>query len=348
MKNIIAVMILGGYLLAGEIIEMTPYKNSEFAPTLKQKFPIAFALKKDAKVEINIYTPDGNAIRTLSGAFKKGKQQLIWDGKDSNGTVVPNEAYSIVVKAESEVLDFRQSGGKIVKDLQRKIDKQGRISYQLKKPSRVLIRAGVENGSMLRVISNWIPKNRGKVLQRWSMKDIDGIVDMRTLKYAISVSAFELPEYAIMTTNNKKENYIDYFQRNKLSCKSTPLEKQQLQKGVSKHFYSCRTQERDPRLEMIISNGKKDKNGTPILSNGKVSHVKVTMNEEDEAILEQVKYEVSFFVDFEFSSEEELGYMPISWNFNPNGLKKGEHILTVNVSSFEGQVGVKSLRFLVE
>ena len=348
MRSIIAVIVLGSCLLAGEIIEMIPYKNSEFAPTLKQKFPITFELKKDAKVEIEIYTPDRNLIRTLSGEFKKGKRELVWDGKDKNGTVVPNEAYSILIKADKEILDFRDSGGKIVKDLKRNIDKQGKISYKLSKPSRVLIRVGIENSSMLKVVSNWIPKNRGRVLQRWNKRDIDDIVDISKLKYGVSISAFELPDYAIITTNNKKEDYISYFQKNRFKCNQTPLAKQKLQRGVSKHFYSCRIQERDPRLKLEIPKASKNKDGLPILSNGKRTLIKVTMNPEDEVILEKVKYEVSFFVDFEFSSEEELGYMPISWNFNPNGLKKGVHILTVNVSSFSGQVGVKSLRFLVE
>ncbi|SFV64280.1 hypothetical protein MNB_SV-13-2099 [hydrothermal vent metagenome] len=352
MKKIIALVLLGSYLFAGEIIEMIPYKNSEFSPSLNEKFSIKFELKKDTEVEIDIYTPDNNLIRSLhSKVLKKGKNSIEWDGKDSNGTIVPNEAYNIVVKADKEILDFRKTGGEIVKDLQSHVDKQGHISYRLSKPSRVLVRVGVENSSMLRVISNWIPKNRGKVLQRWSMRDKDNIVDISKLKYAVSVSAFTLCDYSIITNNNKKENYISYFQRNKLKCNTIPNEKQILKRGdrgISKHFYGCRIQERDPRLELKIPKAKTDKQDIPILSNGKRTLIKVTMNPEDEAILEKVKYEVSFFVDFEFSSEEELGYMPISWNFNPNGLKKGKHILTVNVSSFSGQVGVKSLEFLVE
>jgi hypothetical protein len=53
-------------------------------------------------------------------------------------------------------------------------------------------------------------------------------------------------------------------------------------------------------------------------------------------------------VDYQFKSEEELGYMPLSWNYTPNGLTKGEHILTVNISSFTGQVGLKSYKFIVK
>jgi len=355
-KKIILTLLFSSYIFAGNIIEMLPYKSSEFAPALNQKFTIDFELKKDAQVRIDIYTPDNNLVRSIvSKQLKKGKNSLEWDGKDSNNTIVPNEAYNIVITAKSgtekEVLDFRDTGGAIVKNLQSHVDKQGRISYKLSKPSRVLIRAGVENSSMLRVISNWVPKNRGKVIQRWSMRDKDNIVDISKLQYSVSVSAFELCDYAIITTNNTKEDYLSYFQRKKMRCHTIPKEKQILKRGeigISKHFYGCRIQERDPRLELKIPNAKRDKNNLPILSNGKRTLVKVTMNPEDEAILEKVKYEVSFFVDFKFSSEEELGYMPISWNFNPNGLKKGKHILTVNISSFSGQVGVKSLEFLVE
>ncbi|MFA7062240.1 MAG: hypothetical protein WC156_15655, partial [Pedobacter sp.] len=46
-----------------------------------------------------------------------------------------------------------------------------------------------------------------------------------------------------------------------------------------------------------------------------------------------------------FVSEEEQGYMPLTWIYKPVGLSPGNHILTVNVSSLSGQMGVKSLSF---
>lgn len=346
MKKIIFVLFLIVNVFAGEIIEMLPYKNSEFSPALKESFPIEFILKKDSNVSVEIYTPDNNLIRTLNKSFKKGKNKIIWDGKDSKGVIVPDEAYNIVLKADKEVLDFRDSGGKIIKDLKRKIDKRGKISYKLSKPSRVLIRAGIQNGPMLRVISNWIPKNKGLIVQRWNMKDKDEIIDISKYNFAISISAFELPKYAIITTNNKTESYLQYFKRNHFKCNKKS--KKNLDKGFSKHSYSCRLEEKEPNLKMQINNVPLNSKNTPILTNGKLALVKVSMNSEDEELFEKVKYEVSFFVDLQFTSEEELGYMPISWNFNPNGLKKGEHILTVNVSSFDGKVGVKNLGFMVE
>jgi len=204
---------------------------------------------------------------------------------------------------------------------------------------------------MLRVISNWTPKNKGKVRQRWNMRDSDNLIDVSTLEYGISVSAFTLPEYAIITTNNKELEYLNYFKQQKFTCNTLPQEKQILKRGnegISKHFYTCRIQDRDPRITLTLPKAKKNDQNITILENGKRTLVKVTMHPEDEAILEKAKYEVSFFVDYQFKSEEELGYMPLSWNYTPNGLTKGEHVLTVNISSFSGQVGLKSYKFIVK
>lgn len=356
MKKLLLLLLLNVTLFAGELISLPPYKSNEFSPALKQTFKLAYTLSEDANVTWQIYTPDNNLIRTIKASqSKKGEHTLLWDGKDEKGTVVPDEAYNIVLTAKNsthtQTIDPRLTGGEILKNLQTKIDKTGNISYTLSSPARVLVRAGIENGPMLRMISNWVPKNRGKVRQRWNMRDGDNLIDLSSVAFGISVSAFALPKYTIITTNNKNTDYYSYFKTNHLSC-STPTKEQQVLerdgKTISKHFYTCRIQDRDPRLIFSMPKAPLNSKNIPLVKNGLSTQVKVNMHPEDEALLEKVKYEVSFFVDYAFSSEEELGFMPISWNYVPNGLKKGEHTLTVNVSSFTGQVGVKSFKFMVQ
>ena len=353
MKKLLLLLLLNTTLFAGDLISLQPYKSNEFSPALKQTFKLYYTLSEDANVTWEIYTPDNNLIRTIKSVdSKKGEHTLEWDGKDANGTIVPNEAYNIVLHAyhdkTKQTLDYRETGCAVLKDLNTKTNKTGNISYTLSSPARVLVRAGIENGPMLRMISNWVPKNKGKVRQRWDMKDKDNLVDISTLPFGITVSAFELPKYAIITTNNKVLDYYTYFKDSNLSCHTLSKDKQLLEKNgkaISKHVYTCRIKDRDPRLYLTMP---KNEQNLSIITNGKPTLIKVSMHPEDEATLEKVKYEVSFFVDFEFTSEEELGFMPISWNFVPNGLKKGEHILTVNVSSFTGQVGLKSFKFIVK
>ena len=74
------------------------------------------------------------------------------------------------------------------------------------------------------------------------------------------------------------------------------------------------------------------------------------MNELDEIYLDQERYEISFFVDNQFIAEEEQGFVPFTWRWSPGrfGLKPGKHILTINVSGYSGQVGVKNIPFILQ
>ena len=55
----------------------------------------------------------------------------------------------------------------------------------------------------------------------------------------------------------------------------------------------------------------------------------------------------SVFIDNEFVAEEEQGFVPFVWRWSPGryGIEPGEHVLTVNVSGYNGQVGVRNLAF---
>jgi flagellar basal-body rod modification protein FlgD len=63
--------------------------------------PIAFNLPSATSVtDISITNSSGNVVATLKpGALSTGDQTIKWDGKDSNGTVLPDGAYTYSVNA---------------------------------------------------------------------------------------------------------------------------------------------------------------------------------------------------------------------------------------------------------
>ena len=63
--------------------------------------------------------------------------------------------------------------------------------------------------------------------------------------------------------------------------------------------------------------------------------------------MQQSLYEVAFFLDYQFVSEEETGYTPLSWRWAGNA-EPGLHTMTVNISGLWGQVGVGTVKFLVK
>lgn len=359
-KIIVAIVFLmTTSIFAKDIISFGKYNKSEFTPARGQSFKIPFNLNQNAQVSIDIYAPDGDKIRTLTSKkeLSKGKFSLSWDGKDSEGIVVPDEAYTVVLKAKYKnkitTVDPRlSSGGEIETDLQTNVTSEGKTIYNLSKPSRVLIRTGIVDGPMMRSLLNWVPKSAGKNVQHWNGFDKDKVVDViSTRKYGVVVIAFALSDYSIITTGNEKLDYATYYKSKNWVLKPIAKDKQFLEredKGISPHFYKSRITDKDPKIDIEFpKNVAKDKNGIAILQNNRAIAVKVTMPREDEKFISQSKYEVSFFVDYEFKSEEELGFMPITWLWSPNGFSKGEHILTVNISGFAGQVGVKNIKFII-
>lgn len=352
MKPFLVLAVLYISIFASSLVELGRYEKHEFSPILGEYFNIPIKINKKCDIKISIYTPDNNLIRVLQKKMdKKGNYNIKWDGKDTKGVVVPNEAYSIKVdafnKEKNQTLDFRATGGEIIKNLNTAIDEQGNINYILDKPSRVLIRAGIKSGPMLRTINNWIPKNSGKIRQKWNMKDDDDIIDMRNLDFGISVSAFALPKKSIITQNNKKLEYFDYIKNNNFTCKIKNL-KIENEATISQHAKKCRIEEKNPKLKIQINTKIKYKTKKPVLKNSIAVPIRVDMNKEDEMYFSKNKYEVTFFIDYDFSSEEELGYMPTTWLYTPNSLTKGEHTLTVNVSGFSGQIGSKSVKFFIQ
>ena len=359
-RVIIVVLLVTSSLFSKEVIAFASYEKSEFAPTRNQNFMIPFILNEKAQVFIEIYTADGNQIRTIYSAkeLNKGKHSLLWNGKDDHNIIVPNEAYTVVLKTINKrgrtTIDPRSySGGEIETDLQTKVTLEGKTIYHLSKPSRVLIRAGIEDGPMMRSLINWVPKPAGKNVQHWNGYDEDKVVNVtETKRYGVIVVAFALPEYSIITTGNKNLTYAQYYKDNNFKFNKTPQKKRLIQrgkKGISPHYYSFRITDQDPKINLHFPNNvNTTKKGVALFKNNDAIPIKVTMPSEDEELIQQSKYEVSFFIDFDFKSEEELGFMPITWLWSPNGLKKGKHILSVNVSGFNGQVGVENIEFIIQ
>jgi len=76
--------------------------------------------------------------------------------------------------------------------------------------------------------------------------------------------------------------------------------------------------------------------------------VRIDVSEEDKPRLLADQFEVLLFVDSQFFAEAERGYLPLNWKWEFQQFPPGEHILTVNVSSFKGQVGVASRKITLE
>jgi len=349
-----------GLLAAASVnasVTIEPYKVQEFNPSAGKIFELPVKITEAGTIEVSLYTADGDLVRTISGGKKEnaGIYSITWDGIDANNTVVPDEAYTPVVILTTDktthIYDPRKiSGGEEIK-VNPQVNNEGQIVFQLEKPARILARAGVKSGPLMKSIVHWQVRNQGRNMIFWNGYDQDNLLKLvGNDQLALLVTGFELPQHAILTVGNKTLDYTIWRKKNEWLSSMPDLSNVTFERNgrrLSRHYYLPRSVDIKPRITLeIIDKLSKNKDGIPVVK-GPVA-LKVDMLDEDRWAMQQSLYEVAFFVDNQFLSEEEQGYVPLTWRWNPAGLKPGIHLVTVNVSGFNGQVGVKSLQIEIE
>ncbi len=194
--------------------------TSFFNPTLGQKVQIAFSVGHSGSLTLLVLDRDGFLVRTLvlEKPAQKGELSFDWDGRDSKGEIVPDDAYSFKIDlsgrgGKSETYFPGNSRGKEFSVPVTYYDRQGAIlAYKLPEPARVVILAGLAHRSgpsyevspVLKVLANGQPRVAGSVVEFWSGFDQGGSVYVPALpNFFVSIRAVPLPKDAVITFGNK-------------------------------------------------------------------------------------------------------------------------------------------------
>ncbi|MCW8194182.1 hypothetical protein F6455_05240 [Proteobacteria bacterium 005FR1] len=315
-------------------------------------------IEKVADISLEIRTGDDDLIRRLSVPINDDEAVVQWDGRDEENRIVPDEAYHPVLVVEdksgkTQRIDARDySGGEEVYHFEKNV-RQGEISYTLPVPARVLVRAGIKNGPMLATVVDWEPRTRGFHAERWSGRDKDGLIAVaENPQVGYLIIGYQLPEHTIITYGNKQQSYRLYRQERQWPLRQADYANAVLERSgklVRPEFNTPVTQQKSPRIAVTLTDPE-SREPTKEVTGFEEMITRVELHPEDEAYLDQERYEVTFFVDNVFIAEEEQGFVPFNWRWSPAqyGLEPGSHVLTVNVSGYRGQVGVRNIEFTLK
>ncbi len=330
-------------------VRIHPFSSHTFDIQKSQFFEFSIELEKDLDMQVDIVSVDGDLAKTVYPLQKtsSGKLKLRWDGTDKNNRTVPNEAWFPVISYQQDnklvsVSPKSYSGGEVIDKVDIKLVSPTRIKLSLEKPSRILIRSGVKSGAMLKTIESWQPKDSGSHIIQWNGLDTSGVYPFTQLDdFAVMATGYYLPDHSIITWNHDSKNYAKWrdslgYKISKADARDT-IHNTRNEHLLSKVFFKPKYLPLDPRVTMELEYN--DDRSLAIVS--------VDIPQEDRALVENSLYEVGFFIDGVFISEEEQGYVPFTWHFKPSNYTKGEHYLSVNITGFDGQVGVSSLKFTV-
>lgn len=326
--------------------------KAAFNPSAGQAVELGYRLAGTERISIHIYDPDDGWVRTLVDAEERpaGDHAETWDGRDVDGRIVPDEAYYFVIEtATGEVWDPKTfSGGEVghVKEID--LDRDGgTLGYRLPTSARVLCRLGIHNGPMLRTLVDWKPRVAGVITEYWQGWDEDGVVEFANHpKFSMLVTWVALPDASVIAFGNRETTYREV----KLEIVKDRPKKPERPRVLSDEIRLHPTGlvppawARAPEVTLTFVEAD-DSPGVPEV--GDRVRVRVEADTIDHKQLENDPYEILFFVDNIFFAEAERGYSPLNWIWETHQLPPGEHILTVNLSSTNGQVGVASRKVRV-
>lgn len=75
---------------------------------------------------------------------------------------------------------------------------------------------------------------------------------------------------------------------------------------------------------------------------------RVVLAEKDAKRLAESKFEVALYVDYLFLMEDEAGTNPFNYRLDVSQYNEGEHMITVNVISYDGLVGTATAKFVIK
>jgi hypothetical protein len=178
-----------------------------FNPKLGQKTTLEFVLVHPGLLSVSLLDRSGAAVRTLPALHATpGKVPLIWDGRNDQGVVVPDDAYSISARLDGEVV-YEPRRARRPNEAPVAIYSRvgGLITYTLKGAAYVTLSAvqdAVKEGSrplVLKTIIDREPRVAGSIVETWTGFGAAGEYLPEVKGFRFDLAAEPLPENALIT-----------------------------------------------------------------------------------------------------------------------------------------------------
>ena len=166
---------------------------------------------------IDVIDARGNRVRRLAENERvpAGKTVHEWNGRNDDGEIASDEAYSLDVslvfgKHRESYSPGRQRPGEVSVSAPTYDARSGIVSYRLASPARVYLTAGGRKeeyspAQSVRILLNRQPRIAGALVESWNGLDDAGKLYLPELRdFSLRAEAEGLPENAIITIGNRK------------------------------------------------------------------------------------------------------------------------------------------------
>jgi flagellar hook assembly protein FlgD len=210
---------------AAAVIDRVAVDRHTFNPSANDSVVISVHFAAPGRASIDVVDRDGYVVRHLvpetvvESAFSVG-----WNGRDDQGAIVPDEAYSLYIRWSSgerrEAYFPAATPHDMVTVAARYYDRRGgTLAYTLTAPSRVHVQAGTTlpraranstEGVVMKTIVNRAPRAAGAIAEPWNGFDESGNVYLPDLpNFVIAIAATPLPDNSIIAIGNRNRTFVE-------------------------------------------------------------------------------------------------------------------------------------------
>lgn len=315
---------------------------------------VHFELSGPARVTLRVFDGRDLEVRAIEseGLMPAGAHTLSWDGRTGGGSPVPREAYHFTLAARTpdgqrtrwDVTDATRGDSVDVRNLGWDAD-AGVLRYALPHPARIRLRAGLRDGALLATPLNWVARPAGTHADPWGGMDASGEIDLtRHPALVLHGEAFQLGQNAILVGPPGPEVQL-------LDALPEDARRRPSQSGRRRRMFDFSAIPIESRgdfpLELSIAPPvDHTPDEVPIIRSK--TPIQLDVSEPARQLLLDRRFEATFYVDGSFAFEAEVGFLPMTWQWDPEGLAPGEHYLTANLRGYQGQFGIATLKVKVE
>lgn len=322
-----------------------------FDPSKGEAVRVKFRLSEATGVALRFYDVRDREVRVLRTSFENGgDHEMVWDGATADGAQVPPEAYRYTLEAEGpETVRWDLSdltGGEIVhpRDV-RWAPADGSIHYFLAGPSRVNLRVGLRNdGPLLRTVLDWVPRQAGAHAEPWDGMDASGLLDLREHpSLQLMAQAFALSQNTVHVLPQSPT--VDLIPGLGTAARRPSEAPTRAPRGLD-YARQPAERRRDFEFELELpSELQRQAEGIAVVQ--EPVPIRVTLDAREAQRVIDERFELRFFVDGQFVFENEVGFLPATWRWDPEGHSPGVHYVTANLLGLEGHFGTSTIRVYV-
>ena len=194
--------------------------------TLGDSASLTVTLRRAGTLDVVVVDRDGFPVRQLAtaSAAPAAASRFTWDGRASDGRVVPDEAYSFRVEWRSgtarEVYFPANAPAHMTSvDTHGYFAQTATLSYTLKVPSRVHVqtgvavknaKSGVMEGPVMKTVVNRAPRAAGRIAEQWNGLDESGTLFLPDLpNFVVAVAVTPLPDNSVITIGNRERTFAE-------------------------------------------------------------------------------------------------------------------------------------------